>query len=78
VVLSDGQDTESKTKIQAVTEKINSTRGDANPIIVIPVAYGKDADIATLNSIARASSTKVQSGDPDNIRSVLQLISSYF
>jgi Ca-activated chloride channel homolog len=78
VILSDGRDTESKAKIQAVIEKINSTHGDLNPIIVIPVAYGSDADIGALNAIARASSTKVQSGDPKDIRSLLELISSYF
>jgi hypothetical protein len=42
------------------------------------VAYGSNADIETLSSIARASSTKVQSGDPKNITSVLDIISSYF
>jgi Ca-activated chloride channel homolog len=78
VVLSDGQDTESKARIQEVTAMINSTHGDLNPVIVIPVAYGSDADIGALNSIARASSTKVQSGDPNDIRRLLELISSYF
>jgi hypothetical protein len=31
-----------------------------------------------LNSIARAASTKVQSGDPKDIQSLLEIISSYF
>ena len=57
---------------------IESRRGDMNPVIVIPVAYGSDADIQTLNSIARSSATKVQSGDPSNISQLLELISSYF
>jgi hypothetical protein len=47
-------------------------------VVVIPVAYGGDADINALNSIARASATRVQSGDPENIQQVLQIISSYF
>jgi hypothetical protein len=42
------------------------------------VAYGSDADIAALNSIARASATKVQSGAPEDILQVLEIISSYF
>jgi hypothetical protein len=46
--------------------------------VVIPIAYGSDADISTLNSIARAANTKVQSGDPEEIRTLLELISSYF
>ncbi len=78
VVLSDGQDTSSVTPLQTVVEQINANREDRNPIIVIPVAYGGDADINALNGIARASATRVQSGDPDNIQQVLELISSYF
>ncbi len=78
VVLSDGQDTSSLTALQSVVELIKTSRNDRNPVIVIPVAYGGDADINALNGIARASATRVQSGDPDNIQNVLEIISSYF
>jgi Ca-activated chloride channel family protein len=79
VVLSDGQDTESKTySVRDIVNQITATREQANPVIVIPVAYGNDADIGTLSAVARAATTKVQSGDPANIGSVLQIISSYF
>ena len=40
VLLSDGQDTSSTTSLQSVTELINTSRQDRNPVIVIPVAYG--------------------------------------
>jgi Ca-activated chloride channel family protein len=78
VVLSDGQDTSSFTSLQNVVELIKTNREDRNPVIVIPVAYGGDADINALNAIARASATRVQSGDPENIQKVLEIISSYF
>lgn len=78
VVLSDGQDTSSQISLQRVVEIISLGREDRNPIIVIPVAYGGDADINALNAIARASATRVQSGDPENIQKVLEIISSYF
>lgn len=78
VVLSDGQDTSSLTALQAVVEQIKTNKEDRNPVIVIPVAYGGDADINALNGIARASATRVQSGDPENIQKVLEIISSYF
>ena len=78
VVLSDGQDTNSTARLNDVLTKINAARSGRNPILVIPVAYGGDADIASLNSIAQASSTKVQSGDPKNIQNLLEIISSYF
>jgi Ca-activated chloride channel family protein len=78
VVLSDGQDTESTASIRELTTAIGAGREALNPIIIIPVAYGADADVQSLNAIARASSTSVQSGDPKNIRGVLEIISSYF
>ncbi len=81
VVLSDGADTSSAdngdTLSDALTE-IEASRGALNPVIVIPVAYGSNADIGTLGSIARASSTNVQSGDPNNILRILDIIGSYF
>jgi len=78
VVLSDGQDTASFNALNDVITALNAARSDRNPVLVIPVAYGGDADINALNAIARASSTKVQSGDPKDIQKVLELISSYF
>jgi Ca-activated chloride channel family protein len=78
VLLSDGQDTASESSLNAVLQKIQEGRSGRNPILIIPVAYGSDADIASLNSIARASATKVQSGDPKDIAKLLEIISSYF
>lgn len=79
IILSDGQDTGSQgISLANATAAINATREDANPVIVIPVAYGRDADINALNTIARSSATRVASGDPTNILSVLDIISSYF
>ncbi len=40
-------------------------------MLVIPVAYGSDADINALSTIARASDTRVQSGDAKNIKVAL-------
>lgn len=78
VLLSDGADTASQSQIRDAKRVIEDRRSDLNPVIVIPVAYGQDADIQVLNSIARSASTKVQSGDPSNILELLELISSYF
>ncbi len=78
IILSDGADTASNGQLNQVLREIEASRSDLNPVIVIPVAYGSNADIDTLSSIARASSTTVQSGDPKNITKVLEIISSYF
>ena len=81
VILSDGEDTASDrygVSLNDVVAAIKAARGDRNPVLVIPVAYGSDADINSLNAIARASATKVQSGDPKDIQKVLEIIGSYF
>lgn len=78
VLLSDGDDTASTATLNDVLSKITAARTGRNPILVIPVAYGSDADISALNSIAQASATKVQSGDPKDIQKLLEIISSYF
>lgn len=81
VVLSDGEDTASEeygVSLNDVVSGIQAVRSDRNPVLVIPVAYGADADINALNAIAQASATRVQSGDPEDIQRVLEIISSYF
>jgi Ca-activated chloride channel homolog len=79
VLLSDGKDTSSKqASLNQVVRQIQELRNSRTPILVIPIAYGSDADTNALNAIARASDTKLQSGDVDNIKRVLELIGSYF
>ncbi len=79
VLLSDGQDTgDEGVTLNDAINAVTASGDELNPVIVVPVAYGSSADVNTLNSIARASATQVQSGDPQNILNVLQIISSYF
>lgn len=78
VLLSDGADTSGGATLNDALRAISASRETLNPVIVIPVAYGADADINALNSIARSSNTSVQAGDPENILQVLEIISSYF
>jgi Ca-activated chloride channel homolog len=79
VLLSDGADTgDQGVTLNDALRAISASRETLNPVIVVPVAYGADADINALSSIARSSNTRVQSGDPQNILSVLEIISSYF
>jgi Ca-activated chloride channel family protein len=79
VLLSDGADTaSSQSSLNDALTTIEASHNTLNPVIFVPVAYGSQADISTLNSIARSSATAVQSGDPKNILRVLEIISSYF
>lgn len=81
VLLSDGEDTESRRyRLDDAVRVISASSGELNPVIVIPVGYGtlNDTLIRTLNRIAAASNTTWQSGDPQNILRVLEIIASYF
>lgn len=79
VLLSDGADTGRQgVTLNDASQAIASSRNALNPVILVPVAYGSNADINALSSLARASNTRVQSGDPNNILGVLEIISSYF
>jgi Ca-activated chloride channel family protein len=79
VLLSDGADTaDGGPTLQDALQAISASRETLNPVIVVPVAYGADADINALNNIARSSNTTIQSGDPENILSVLEIIGSFF
>src|SRR5690606_7238123 len=60
VVLSDGADTsDGRVTLNDALRSITASRETPNPVIVIPVAYGADADINALSSIARSSNTRV-------------------
>ncbi len=84
LLLSDGQDTCDVahslrcSSLNDVVQVIEATYVDANPVIVVPIAYGSDADQRTLGSIARASRVEVVSGDPATIIQVLEQLSGYF
>lgn len=81
LLLSDGEDTTSqKHNLNDVENVIKATRNDLNPVFVVPVGYGtlNDTLIRVLQRIAAASNTTWQSGDPNNIQRVLELISSFF
>lgn len=79
VLLSDGADTGDQGYVKNdALAAIQNNRDSRNPVFVIPLAYGEDADTQTLLSIARTSATRMIFGDPSNIEEVLRLISSYF
>jgi Ca-activated chloride channel homolog len=83
VLLSDGEDTCSEGKCNAIEDAvatIESSENDLNPVIVVPVGYGRiSTDLErVLDAIADASNTIWIPGDPDNIQGLLELISSFF
>jgi Ca-activated chloride channel family protein len=79
VVLSDGVDPgQDGAGLEEAVQAITASQDDLNPVMVIPIAYGTDADVAALNDFAIASRTNAFSSDPDNIGATMQIIGSFW
>ena len=77
VVLTDGADTDSKTKLPALLDAIRFD-GERRTIRVFTIAYGRDADTKILRQIADATQAKSYQGTPENIRSIFRDIATFF
>jgi Ca-activated chloride channel family protein len=79
VVLTDGEDTSSRTSARALIDSLQRTAEDQeHNIRVFTIAYGGEANQKVLASIAAASGGKGYTGDPDEIAAVYREISSFF
>jgi len=77
VVLSDGEDRDSRTKLGELLERIRFD-GERNTVRVFTIAYGKDAKKDVLQQIAEATQGRAFDGKPENIRQVFRDISMFF
>ncbi|MCW8133629.1 MAG: VWA domain-containing protein [Planctomycetota bacterium] len=79
VVLSDGQDTNSRIKLPQLLERIRFD-SELRTIRVFTIGYGKGAKgaIADLKAIAEATQAKYYDGAPENIVTVFKDISTFF
>jgi Ca-activated chloride channel homolog len=77
VVLTDGEDTESKMKLDELMGRIRYN-GETRAIHVFTIAYGRDAKKDVLQRIAEATQAKFYEGTPQNIVEVFRDISTFF
>jgi Ca-activated chloride channel family protein len=77
VVLTDGEDTESKMHLNELMDRIHYD-GETRTIHVFTIAYGKDAKKSILAQIAEATQAKAYEGTPQNIVGVFKDISTFF
>jgi Ca-activated chloride channel homolog len=77
VVLTDGEDTESKMHLNELMDHIRFD-GEVHKIHVFTIAYGKDARKDVLGQIAQATQAKSYEGTPENIVGVFKDISTFF
>jgi len=77
VVLTDGEDTESKMHLNDIMDRIRYD-GETHKIHVFTIAYGKDARKDILGQIADATQAKSYQGTPENIVGVFKDVSTFF
>jgi Ca-activated chloride channel family protein len=77
VVLTDGEDTESKMKLNELMERIKYN-SESRAIHVFTIGYGRDARKDILQQIADATQAKFYEGTPQNIVDVFRDISTFF
>jgi Ca-activated chloride channel homolog len=77
VVLTDGEDTESKMRLNELMDRIRFD-GEIHNIHVFTIAYGKDARKDILGQIAETTEAKSYAGTPENIAEVFKDISTFF
>jgi Ca-activated chloride channel family protein len=82
VVLTDGEDSGSRTSLDSLLVKINSTAkegGSDAPVRVFPIAYGASADKDVLGRIAKASGGQLfDATDPAKIDTVFTSVINNF
>jgi Ca-activated chloride channel family protein len=77
VVLTDGDDTDSKLKLEALLDKIRQ-ENRKNPIKIYTIAYGSDADVKVLKKIAEAAQGKDYEARPETVGKVIRDIATFF
>jgi len=77
VVLTDGEDTESKMHLNELMDRIRFD-GETHTIHVFTIAYGSDARKDILGQIAQTTQAKSYEGTPENIIGVFKDISTFF
>ena len=76
VAMTDGRENNSYISLRTLLNQIK--RESTVPVIVFCIAYGDDADLDMLQSIAEPTGGQVLQGDPETIRQLYKILSSYF
>ncbi len=77
VVLTDGEDTDSRLSLDALLRKVRAG-GESQGVRVFTIGYGKGARKGVLQAIADATQARFYEGNPSNIRTVFRDISTFF
>jgi Ca-activated chloride channel family protein len=78
VVMTDGKENNSRIRLRELTSKLRRSSESGLPIVVFCVAYGRDADMDTLEEISAATGGQTRPGTPETIRQLYKVLSTYF
>ena len=78
VVMTDGKENNSGIRLKDLTAKMLSRNQSGVPVVVFCVAYGSDADMDVLETIAAAAGGQARRGSPETIQELYKLLSTYF
>jgi Ca-activated chloride channel family protein len=78
VVMTDGRENNSYATLDRLVRQIEDGNRVGVPVVIFCIAYGSDADMATLERIANASGGQVRTGDVETIRGLYKILSTYF
>jgi Ca-activated chloride channel family protein len=78
VVMTDGIENASSLSLSRLTQKIKSGNASGVPVIIFCIAYGSDADMNTMTAIAEPTGGFARRADPDTIRKLYRILSTYF
>jgi Ca-activated chloride channel family protein len=76
VVMTDGQENNSAISLRRLVRELEQQ--SPVPVVVFCIAYGGDADIATLQAIAEPTGGQVREGNLETIRDLYKILSTYF
>lgn len=78
VVMTDGIENASSINLSRLTDKVKKGNQSGVPVVIFCIAYGNDADLKVLTSIAEATGGFARSADPETIRKLYKILSTYF
>ncbi|MCC7353036.1 MAG: substrate-binding domain-containing protein [Anaerolineae bacterium] len=78
VALTDGRENASSVSLRQLTREMQQGNQSGVPVVVFGIAFGKDADLSALQSLANATNGQVRRGDLETIRQLYKILSTYF
>ncbi|MBI5652895.1 MAG: VWA domain-containing protein [Chloroflexi bacterium] len=78
VAMTDGIENASSTNTNALVQKIRRGNQTGVPVIIFSIAYGNDADFNALEALAQVTGGFSRKADPETIRKLYKILSTYF